>query len=149
MANLTKLTPEKKEKFLEVLADTANVTKAANTIKMARRYMYELKAKDKRFSAAWDDAVVHGTAALEDEAARRAMEGTLRPVFYKGEKCGTIREYSDTLLIFLLKARDPEKYADRVKQELTGKGGGPLQAVTVNTNDPMEAAKIYADLMKS
>lgn len=128
MANLTKLTPEKAAKFLTVLADTANVTKAAKTIRMARAYLYQLKAKDKRFSAAWDEAIKHGTAALEDEAARRAMEGTLRPVFYKGEKCGTVREYSDTLLIFLLKARDPEKYTDRVKQELTGAGGGPIQS---------------------
>ncbi|WP_047236655.1 hypothetical protein [Chromobacterium subtsugae] len=148
MAKLTKLTPEKAARFLEVLADTANVSKAARAIKMARPYLYELKAKDKRFSAAWDEAIALGTAALEDEAARRAMEGTLRPVFYKGAKVGTIREFSDTLLIFLLKARDPEKYADRVKQELTGKGGGPLQSVSVNTNDPMEAAKVYADLMK-
>jgi len=149
MANLTKLTPEKAARFLEVLADTANVTKAAKTIRMARAYLYQLKAKDKRFCAAWNEAVKHGTAALEDEAARRAMEGTLKPVFYKGEKCGTIREYSDTLLIFLLKARDPEKYTDRVKQELTGKDGGPLQSVAVATNDPMEAAKIYQDMMKS
>ena len=149
MAKLTKLTPEKAARFLEVLANTANVSKAARAIKMARPYLYERKAKDKRLCAAWDEAIALGTAALEDEAARRAMEGTLRPVFYKGAKVGTVREYSDTLLIFLLKARDPEKYADRVKQELTGKGGGPLQAVSVNTNDPMEAAKIYADLMKS
>lgn len=149
MANRTKLTPEKTEKFLTVLADTANVSKAARAIKMARGYLYEVKAKDEGFSAAWDAAVKLGTAALEDEAARRAMEGTLKPVFYRGEKCGTIREYSDTLLIFLLKARDPDKYADRVKQELTGRGGGPLQSVAVTTNDPMEAAKIYADLMKN
>lgn len=132
MARLTKLTPEKVAKFLEVLADTANVTKAAKAIRMARPYLYELKAKDKRLSAAWDVAVTYGTAALEDEAVRRAMEGTLKPVFYKGAKVGTIREYSDTLLIFLLKARDPEKYAERSKQEVSGPGGQPLAAPVFN-----------------
>jgi len=31
----------------------------------------------------------------------------LKPVYYQGEQCGEVREYSDTLLIFILKARDP------------------------------------------
>ncbi|WP_236687592.1 hypothetical protein [Chromobacterium subtsugae] len=136
------------EQFLLALADTANVSAAAKKARISRRHMYRLRKDNEDLAAAWKEAIALGTAALEDEAARRAMEGTLKPVFYKGTKVGTVREYSDTLLIFLLKARDPEKYADRVKQELTGKGGGPLQSVSVNTNDPMEAAKIYTDLMK-
>ncbi|WP_051189890.1 hypothetical protein [Laribacter hongkongensis] len=135
MAKLTKLTPEKEARFLEVLADTANVSAAAKAIRMARPYLYELKAKDKRFAAAWDKAVTYGTAALEDEAVRRACVGTLRPVFYKGVKVGSIREYSDTLLIFLLKARDPDKYAERVKKELTGPGGGPVQHTAVSLEE--------------
>ncbi len=148
MANLTKLTAVKTARFLEVLAETANVSKAAKAIKMARQYMYQVREQDEEFAAAWDEAVKLGTSALEDEAVRRAKDGTLKPVFYRGEKVGSVREYSDTLLIFLLKARDPEKYADRVKQELTGKNGGPLQSVAVTTTDPMEAAKIYQDMMK-
>jgi hypothetical protein len=36
----------------------------------------------------------------------------------------TVREYADTLLIFLLKGRRPEKYAHF---EVTGRGGGPVQ----------------------
>lgn len=148
MANTTKLTAVKTARFLEVLSETANVSKAAKAIKMSRQYMYQVREQDEEFAAAWDEAVKLGTAALEDEAVRRAKDGTLKPVFYRGEKVGTVREYSDTLLIFLLKARDPDKYADRVKQELTGKGGGPLQSVAVTTTDPMEAAKIYQDMMK-
>ncbi len=148
MANVSNVTPEKMEQFLLALADTANVSAAAKKARISRRHMYRLRKDNEDLAAAWKEAIALGTAALEDEAARRAMEGTLKPVFYKGTKVGTVREYSDTLLIFLLKARDPEKYADRVKQELTGKGGGPLQSVSVNTNDPMEAAKIYTDLMK-
>ena len=36
------------------------------------------------------------------------------------------REYSDTLLLALLKAKKPAEYRDRLSAELTGKGGGPI-----------------------
>ncbi|WP_053006863.1 hypothetical protein [Chromobacterium subtsugae] len=139
------------EQFLLALADTANVSAAAKKARISRRHMYRLRKDNEDLAAAWQEAIALGTAALEDEATRRAMEGTLKPVFYKGTKVGTIREYSDTLLIFLLKARAPEKYAERSKQEVSGSGGQPLAAPVFNVTfmDPMEAAKIYTDLMKS
>ena len=56
----------------------------------------------------------------EDELYRRSVEGFDKPVFHKGEICGSIREYSDTLLTLLLKANDPDKYADRQKVEHKG-----------------------------
>ena len=34
-------------------------------------------------------------------------------MFYKGAVCGHVRRYSDTLLMFLLKAHRPEKYRER------------------------------------
>ena len=126
MSNRTKLTPEKRVKFLEILATTANVTRAAEVVDMARGYMYEIRHADSEFKEAWDAAVQLGTCALEDEAARRASEGWDEPVFYQGAKCGVIRKFSDTLLIFLLKARDP-KFRERNHLELTGKDGGPIQ----------------------
>lgn len=45
---------------------------------------------------------------LRDEILRRAVHGVVKPVFYKGRKCGEVREYSDKLLIYLLQARCPE-----------------------------------------
>ena len=41
------------------------------------------------------------------------------PRFYEGEVCGYVRKYSDTLLIFLLKARRPAKYQDHFVEQLT------------------------------
>ena len=64
---------------------------------------------------------------LEDEAIRRAREGVDEPVFYKGEHCGNVRRYSDTLLIFMLKARKPDVYRKRASIEHTGANGGPLE----------------------
>ena len=53
---------------------------------------------------------------LEAEAYRRAVEGWVEPVgWYKGKAGGTVRRYSDTLLIFTLKGLLPDRYRDRVE----------------------------------
>ncbi|MGS1033124.1 DUF2280 domain-containing protein [Burkholderia glumae] len=41
-----------------------------------------------------------------------------------------------------------DAFTNRHRLEHTGRGGGPITAISTQTNDPMEAAKIYADLMK-
>ena len=61
---------------------------------------------------------------LECEAVRRASLGMNDPVFYKGEICGHRLKYSDTLLIKLLEANRPAKYAARqmIDQHTTTQG---------------------------
>lgn len=120
MANRTKFTPEKQEEFLRIIAETANVTRAAAAIGMGRQYMYEIRAEDADFRKLWDEAVEVGTDALEDEATRRAVEGWEEPVFYQGQQTGVVRKYSDTLLIVQLKARRPQKYRENVHTEHAG-----------------------------
>ena len=44
---------------------------------------------------------------LEAEAYRRAVEGVERPVYQGGRLVGTVREYSDSLLTIMLRARHP------------------------------------------
>jgi hypothetical protein len=75
----------------------------------------------------WEDAIEAGTDVLEEEAKRRALFGVEKPVFQKGELVGHVQEYSDTLMIFLLKGRNPNKFKERVHAEHTGKDGGPIQ----------------------
>ena len=72
------------------------------------------------FAAQWDEALEEGTDLLEAEARRRAVTGIDEPVYHKGEVVGSIKKYSDTLLIFLLKAHNPQKFRDGVKVEHTG-----------------------------
>ncbi len=48
----------------------------------------------------------------EDEAVRRACEGVRKPVWYRGKIVSYKIEYSDRLLIALLKAYNPEKFGD-------------------------------------
>ena len=69
--------------------------------------MYSCRAGDRAFASAWDVSLEIGLDALEDEAIRRAREGVEEPVFQGGLRCGSVRKYSDLLLIFLLKSRRP------------------------------------------
>jgi hypothetical protein len=106
---------KKASEFLSVLQETGgNVSRACAAIELTRTRAYEWRAADPLFAAAWDEAVETGTDELEEEARRRAFSGVDEPVFYQGEVCGEIRKYSDTLLIFLLKGRRPDRYRERV-----------------------------------
>lgn len=145
MAARTRLTPKKRAKFLQCLIDTGNVSRAAASIGISRTRMYELKKEDEAFAQAWDEAVDIGIDHLEEEARRRAYQGTDKPVFYQGYQCGTIREYSDTLMIFLLKAHRPDKFKERVVNEHTGEGGGPIRRVDMTAE---EFRQIAGDLVK-
>ncbi len=116
----TALTDNDKGTFLEALAAGLSVTGAAAKSGRSRQAFYGLAKRDPEFAEARQDAIDAGTECLEDEARRRAFEGTLKPVFQGGKHVGDIREYSDHLLIFLLKARNPGKYRDRTDVEVSG-----------------------------
>lgn len=97
-----------------------NVSLAAQKAKISRRAAYDARDVDLAFAAAWKEAVEIAVELMEAEARRRAVEGTLRPVFQGKKLVGKVREYSDTLLIFLLKANKPDKYRDRHQVEHSG-----------------------------
>lgn len=80
---------------------------------------YEWRENDADFAAAWDRAKAIGMDALEDEATRRAFEGVDEPIVHMGIITDTVKKYSDTLAIFLLKGGKPEKYKDRVEHSGT------------------------------
>jgi hypothetical protein len=127
------LTPEKLTAFLSVLAGTANVTAAADTIGMSRQALYNRREVDSDFAAAWTAAEKIGVEGMKDEVNRRAFSGVEEPVFYQGSMCGSVRKYSDTLAMFLIKARDPS-YRDSSKLELSGQ-----LAVSNMTDDEINA----------
>ena len=71
----------------------------------------------------WEQSLELFADDLEAEMYRRAVHGTDKPVFYKGEVVGEIREYSDQLAITLAKATRPEKFRENVKLDADVKGG--------------------------
>lgn len=100
-------------RFLSALAESCNVTYAAREARVNRNTAYEHRDKDGDFAAAWDDAMEQGVEALEFEARRRALHGVEEPVVYLGKVIYTVKKYSDTLTIFLLKAHRPDVYRER------------------------------------
>lgn len=143
-------TPDKKrQKFIEELRTGLSVSASAANAGVSRSAMYEQRKTDEPFAQAWDDAIEEGTDALEDEAIRRGKEGTEKPVFHQGKEVGTIREYSDTLLIFMLKGRRPGKFRERYNAVSLTDGGlsallsaidGQTRGVPRGENDNMADA---------
>lgn len=166
-----KLTPEKLTAFCAALAETCNVSRAAAAIGVSRYTAYKWRKADADFAAQWDDAMQAALLVLEDEARRRAFDGTDEPLTHQGSftylyerdedgrvifdetiepgedgapptttrhprllldangqpRVATVKKYSDTLAIFLLKAHAPEKYRENSKIELGGPNDGPIQ----------------------
>ena len=89
--------------------------KAARAAKIARSTHYRWMELDTQYQALYGKAMVQATEVLEDEAIRRAKEGTSKPIFYQGMKVGSETVYSDGLIMFLLRGAAPEKYRERAE----------------------------------
>lgn len=133
-------TPKKRPRwakaFLSAMTESGNVRLACEAAGIQRRTAYDLREADETFLADWEHAQEEAADLLEQEARRRAYEGLRRVKFDRGkpimvpaigadglmvkDQSGNPEmvpyvehEYSDTLLIFLLKATNPEKYRER------------------------------------
>lgn len=89
--------------FLDEVQKGYSDHRAARAAMTTVKAMKKLAEEDANFKEDWEDAVTAGLARLEDKARDRAMTG------------------SDSLMMFLLKARDRKKYGD--KQEVEHSGG--------------------------
>ena len=109
--------------FFDTLRECANVRHSADTAKISVPTVYKYKNSNKKiildgveisFLDAWENALDEAVQVLEMEARRRALRGVKKPIFQGGMLCGHEIKYSDTLLIFLLKAHKPHFYRERV-----------------------------------
>lgn len=107
----------KKRAFLLAYALLGTVTHAARAAGISRRTHYDwidsADAESEIYKKAMQDAHEQGIDSLEREAVRRAVEGIDKPIIRDGQIVGTVKEYSDTLLIFMLKGAKPNKYRER------------------------------------
>jgi hypothetical protein len=115
----------KKRAFLAAYAETANITRAAVAAGVTRTAHYEWMRMDEDYEAAFTAAKEQAGDFLEAVAVQRATEGVEKPVTIAGQR-EVIREYSDTLLIFLLKGAKPDKYRERWSGQLSNPDGSPL-----------------------
>ena len=115
------LTRAKQARFLAVLRQSSNVAAAARAVGTAPSGWYDMRRRDPAFAAAWAEAIEEATDKLEEEARRRALDGTEEPVFYQGKPVGFVRRYSDRLLTFLLRAYRPGRFRDSTSIEQKGR----------------------------
>jgi hypothetical protein len=120
-----------RQRFLKTFAETGTVVAACKAARIDRSTAYRDRSKNPRFAAQWAEAEEAGTELLEGEAHRRAYKGFMKPVFQNGKQVGAIRQYSDLLLIMLLRARRPNVYRENSRVELTGAGGGPIATTQI------------------
>lgn len=144
----------KKHAFLAAYVRTASITKAARAARIERRLHYVWLLDDPDYPKQFEAAQREAAQILEDEAIRRAHEGVLEPLVYKGrfqykqrakkdaagnvvkindrvvmEDYGAplaIRAYSDGMMMFLLRGFMPTKYKENASLELSGPGGGAI-----------------------
>jgi len=98
-------TPERQKAFIEALADTGSVTRAAAQVNMAQANCYALRRAPgaEEFRRAWEAALDFGVQRLKDIAFERAIEGQLIPLFVAGKLMGYRRKHNDRLLMFCLR----------------------------------------------
>ena len=89
--------------FLDALASCGQVTQAARAAGISPKTAYRWRQAYPALAPRWAAALDQGLDSLEDEAVRRAFEG------------------SDRLLMFVLNRRRPEVYnAHRAKSQVAG-----------------------------
>ena len=106
------MTRRRQCKLLEAFRITGTVTVACTKVGIPRRNHYQWLADDQDYATAFRLADEEVTERLTSEAIERATVGAERGVYYKGTLVDTVRDKSDILLIFLLKARRPDLYRD-------------------------------------
>ena len=99
---------ERQRLFLQAYAEHANVTLAARAAHIPRQRIYEWLEHDERFSLQFNQAKEEAKDTIRAEIYRRGVEGWDEAQFSAGKRMGTIRKYSDTLLIFHAKMLMPE-----------------------------------------
>lgn len=106
---LEKFNDRAKEVYLETIAARGTITAACDAACVSRQCVWEHREKYPEFAEAEELARQrYRDEVVEREIQRRAIEGIDKPVYYKGQRIDTIKEYSDTLLIFHAKRHIPE-----------------------------------------
>lgn len=146
-----------KRAFLRAYAESGSVRLGTMAAKVDRSTHYKWLADDEQYAAAFEEAKEYAADKLEDEARRRAEQGTKKLVIYKGAPVMVPsdpsdlnsplvplyeHQYSDVLAIFLLKGMRPDKYRERVESQNTntnkhsfeGPDGGPPDWLTARAD---------------
>jgi len=106
-------TPERQQAFIAALAESGCVTEACQAVGMSSQSAYRLRRdfEAQGFRRAWEAALDYAVRRLSDAAFSRAIHGVPVPHYYQGEVVGEHHRYDEKLTMFLLRYRDPMRYA--------------------------------------
>jgi hypothetical protein len=106
--------PEVQRRFIEALAETGSVRAACRRVARSDNGAYALRRHPEahEFRAAWDAALDLGVRRIEDAAMDRALNGVEEIIHYHGELVGRRRRYNERLVMFILRNRAPERFAE-------------------------------------
>lgn len=105
--------PQRQVDFIAALADSGCVQTAAREVGMSAMSCYRLRRSPgaEAFAAAWDAAIAQASNMLVDLAFDRGIHGSDEPVFDKdGHRVGRRMRHNDRLLMFLLRAYQPDRF---------------------------------------
>lgn len=144
---------KRKAAFIAAYAECGgSITNAAKSVGVNRATPYGWLKDDPDFAQALEEAKAQAVEVLETEAIRRAVEGVEEPYYQRGQVVGSVRRYSDNLLMFLLRGMAPQKYRDRSSVEVEVTPEWVRQAAQELGIDPeaavTEAEKIIAETVK-
>ena len=123
---------QQKRKFLEAFASSGIVSAAARASGVDRRTVYKWLEHDETFTLTYRQAELDACDVLVQAAVQRAVKGVQserRSYTASGALIDTQIEtkYSDSLLMFLIKKRDPSyREASKVDMTMSGPDGGPV-----------------------
>lgn len=107
-------TEDRQRGFIAALEETGSITAAARAVGMSTEGAYQLRRHPQaaKFRAAWEAALAGGIRRLEDTALDRALYGAEVPVYSYGKLVGTRTVYNDRLIMFMLRNRAPDRFAE-------------------------------------
>jgi len=92
-------TPERRAKFLALLAENGNVRLSALSCGLSPQSAYKLRRRDATFARTWMAALSLARDHADQVLADRALLGVEEPVFYRGEQVGVRRRFDTRLLL--------------------------------------------------
>jgi hypothetical protein len=136
-----------RRRFFDEFARSANARRAAAAAGIAYPTLANLRARDAAFAASWEAALEAHSDRLQEAACLRAFDGTRRPRVVGGKlvrdaagEVFEIHHYNNRLLLALLRACRPAKFAKRVGVKQSGAAEeAPVLTVAID-EDPSVAS---------
>lgn len=136
----TQATLDALEQALQV--NCGDLFDACQRVRVSMVFVRQWMKDDKDVAEVITEAERVGAMSLQSAAIKRAVHGVEKGVYYKGDRVDTEIQYSDGLLVTLLKGRLPEIYGPEGDGKTGNTFNGPTQ---INI---MPRADNYADWLR-